>query len=184
MLQIIVWILVALFGRDADSERLRASAPRYLDADQAVVHLWSARVAAVLADVPTNDPASLILSIAWHESRYTIGVVSTEANGRVSCGVLTPEPVARCPDQTTLVDEYLTGARHLRGWFDACRGNSRCALLGYASGYRGIRACTKGPVLRHGNHGDDLCRTPDVFERRARLLSLPTKLTKPETPRS
>lgn len=175
MLQIIVWFLASFFGRDADSERLRASAPNYLDANQAVLHLWSARIATFAAELPTHDADNLILAIAWHESRYQVGTVSIEAGGRVSCGVLTPEPVAKCPEQTTIVDEYLTGARHLRGWFDACRGNRRCALLGYAGGYRAIRACAQGPVLRHGDRGDDLCRTPEVFEWRARLLSSPKR---------
>lgn len=179
MLQIIVWILASVFGRDADSERLRASAPDYLDNDQAVLHLWSARVAVVAVELPTHDPDGLVLALGWHESRYQVGVVSTESNGRVSCGVMTPEPLAKCPTDHTMVDEYMVGALHLRGWFEACRGNRRCALLGYAGGYRAIRACAQGPVLRHGETGDDLCRTPEVFEWRARLLKPSHALRQP-----
>jgi soluble lytic murein transglycosylase-like protein len=127
----------------------------YLDAIAAVQHLRAARVAAVVVDV---DP-DLLLSIAHHESRYSATEATPEVGGRVSCGVMTPEPVAAC-GAATMLDGYLAGARHLRGWLDACHGDQRCALTGYAGGYRLIAICRDDATRR-------ACAVADAFLNRA-----------------
>lgn len=102
-----------------------------------VDHVAAAQVAGWLAGV---RPA-LLLAFAWHESRFTPDYVQPEARGNVSCGVMTPEPIAPpCPRQT-LVEQYLAGATHIRVWLAAARGDERLALLGVAGGYHLIAAC-------------------------------------------
>jgi hypothetical protein len=145
-------------------EALRASAPNDLSPSSAAVHLAAATVAARHVQVDRD----LLLAIAWHESRYVTGAVGREHDGLVSCGVMTPEPTTRNA-RAMLTDEYLAGARHLKTWIDAT-GSLKAGLLGYAGGWRLIKACAAGPVLRHRDHGDDLCWTPAVFLYRARLV--------------
>lgn len=162
-----VSFLIFLFWPSArDSEALRQSAPYYLTQETAEEHLAAARVAAFVY----NLDADLLLSIAHHESRYTVDEKTPEVGGKVSCGLMTPIPhrnPSTCPEpDDPFIDGYLDGANHLRGWYTACGNRRRCALLGYAGGYALIRACAKGPVLRNGTDGDDLCRTPEVFMRR------------------
>jgi len=145
---------------DMDAEALQRFAPRYVTVDDAREHVWAARVAAATYGVD----ADMILAIAYHESRFTTNVVSKEPGNRVSCGAMTPFPTKTCVPKPLLA-QYLDGTRH---WaIDWRRGgdvrNEREALLGYAGGYRMIRRCRQGPVLRHKTHGDDLCRTPEVF---------------------
>lgn len=161
MLTVIVWILAALVGPNDASERLRLSAPTYLDEERAVVHLWSARVAAVVA----HEDASDLLAIAWHESRYTSNVVTVEPGNRVSCGVMTPAPHAPpCVDRP-LVEQYLEGALHLHEWREQLGGN---AMLGYA-GLAG--ACARGPyVVTRRGVDVDLCGFQPEMQWRARLI--------------
>jgi len=132
----------------------------------AAAHLTAARSAANATKV---DPY-LLLYIAWHESRFNPRERTPESGGRESCGVMTPFPRARCA-RRSLADQYLIGAKHLRGWFDACRGNARCALLGYAGGYRLIRACRRGPMRRRrGRNVIDLCDTAWLYLHGAREI--------------
>lgn len=119
--------LLTLFGPSPASERLRELPDVRLSADDAVEHLWAARIAGALEGV---DPSTL-LAIAWHESRFQSNNVSAEAGGRHSCGAMTPEPVAHC-HRVALVYQYLAGARHLRGWQQALGTR---ALTGYAGGF-------------------------------------------------
>lgn len=158
MIEIVILLLSALVS-DASADALRRTyAP--LDRSVAKQHI----LAAGWAQKQTGVDSDLLLSIAWHESRYDAQAVGPESGGRVSCGPMTPTPVARCAKQN-IVDGYLAGARHLKEWL-ANTKDRRTALLGYAGGYRMIDACSRGPVLRKGK-GDDLCRTPDVFLARA-----------------
>lgn len=161
-MQILIQIVIALFTppSDADAEALHRFAPSYVTVDDARDHLWAARVAAVAYGVD----ADMTIAIAYHESRFTTNVVSKESGGRVSCGVMTPYPTKTC-EVKPLLAQYLDGTRHWAVDWRRAGGvrSEREALLGYAGGYRMIRRCRQGPVLRHKTHGDDLCRTPEVF---------------------
>ncbi len=150
-------LLMLLLGTDA--EALRQTAPVDLTLPRAAVHLGAARAAASAYGL---DP-DLLLSIAWHESRYTDSATTPEIGGKVSCGALTPEPLPRCAP-ATLLEQYLAGAKHLRGWITAAHGDLHTALLGYAGGYALIRACQRHEP-RHG------CFTPEVFLARARWIT-------------
>lgn len=162
-------LLVALFSlivpstvSDSDSQSLRTTAVDYLSLETARDNLQAARTAGAIADV---DP-DLLLSIAWHESRYQPRVTTKEPLGKTSCGVMTPVPRAGGCAPGGLLEGYLEGAAHLRGWRVACRGDLRCALLGYAGGYVGVRYCAVG------SHRDDRrCRVPEVFLSRARWIA-------------
>ena len=146
---------------DADADALHRFAPSYVTAEAARDHVWAARTAAAAYDV---DP-DMVLAISYHESRFTSNVVARERGGRVSCGTMTPYPTKTCASRS-LLEQYLDGTRHWAvDWRRAgdVRG-AREALLGYAGGYSLIRRCRKGPVLRHKTYGDDICRTPDVFD--------------------
>ena len=153
---------------DSDAEALHRFAPRYVTVDAAREHLWAARVAAATYGVD----ADAALAISFHESRFTDGTVTKESGGRVSCGVMTPFPRKRC-EAKPLLAQYLDGTGHWAQWRRAGDvRNDREALLGYAGGYRLIRRCRRGPVLRHKTHGDDLCRTDVVFAQiRARIIA-------------
>jgi hypothetical protein len=164
LLNVLYLLLRLLLPADQAAALQRTYAP--LDLEVARDHVAAARVAGAAVGV---DP-DLLLSIAWHESRYQADAVGPEAGGRVSCGPMTPTPVARC-ERATIVEGYLAGARHLREWQLATR-TTRDALLGYAGGYRMMRACAKGPVLRATGRHDDLCRVPEVFLGRAAWIQL------------
>lgn len=159
----LITILISLLST-GPADGLRSTAPDYLTIETAQEHLLAATIAAVAFDVDRD----ILLSIGHHESRYQHRAVGPEAGGLVSCGVMTPEPVSRCPKAMTVLDGYTAGARHLRGWIDACRGHERCGLLGYAGGWRAIRACAEGPVMIRP--GVDGCQTPEVFRWRAGLI--------------
>lgn len=139
---------------------LRATAPDYLTTHSASGHLVAARAAGAAHGVS----ASVLLAIAWHESRYVTSEVTPEPGGRVSCGVMTPTPQRRCrPWELTLLGGYDAGARHLKVWLDLCAGRMRCALLAYAGGFGLVRACAAGPWIVDGR---DLCEVADqVLER-------------------
>ncbi len=146
---------------------VRRTAP-YMAPEDAHAHATAAVIAGIAYDV---DPA-VLLAIGWHESRYDHAAVTVEEGGKVSCGVMTPEPIARCPSKPSLAAGYLAGAAHLRTWIDASRGNLVRALLGYAGGYRLIARCAQGPVVvTRGPRRKDVCRTPQVFLERARAIS-------------
>lgn len=161
-MDILIRIALALLTptSDADAEALNRFAPNYVTIEAARAHVWAARVASAVYEVD----ADMTIAIAYHESRFTDNVVTTEPGGRVSCGAMTPYPTKTCVSKTLLA-QYLDGTRHwaLDWWRAGDVRNDREALLGYAGGYRLIRSCRQGPVLRHKTHGDDLCKTPEVF---------------------
>lgn len=154
--------LVGLLG-PGEADALRQTAPAYLTVDEAAIHLMAADAAAEAAGVPVE----LLLSIAWHESRYQPDARSREPGGRWSCGVMTPEPhVGACtPDELTVFGGYLNGARHLRTWLDLCGGNETCALRAYAGGGGLVRACASGPY--YVRDGVDACDVKKMFIDRA-----------------
>lgn len=158
MIEVLAAVLAWLASPD-DVEQLRRTAPSYLTSTRARDHLGAARAAQVV----TSVDASLLLSIAHHESRYSVRERTAEEGGKFSCGSMTPEPKRRCAAaDLTLVGGYLAGARHLRVWLDTCGGNRWCALTGYAGGHRLIAMC-KRQHLR-------ACATPWVFQQRARMI--------------
>ena len=171
MTQIFLRVLLAILTptSDADAEGLHHFAPNEVTVDAAREHLWAARVASAVYDVDVD----MTIAIAYHESRLHDGAVGPESGGRVSCGAMTPYPTERC-EKKSLLAQYLDGTRH---WAVDWRRagdvrDEREVLLGFAGGYRLIRACRQGPVLRHGTWGDDLCRTPEVFAAiRARIVA-------------
>lgn len=158
---VLIWQIVV--GDPVDALALQETAPTYLTVHTAWDHMIAARAAGQLYQVDPN----LLLSIAHHESRYQHTEVTAEPGGKVSCGVMTPEPThdkGLCRSATaSVIAGYLSGARHLRGWLSACRGNVRCALLGYAGGYFLIAACSREHVM--------VCDTPWVFLRRADMIA-------------
>lgn len=159
-------LLLSFFVSTADADALRQTAPRDLTVETARIHLGAARVAAAAEGVDVD----LLLSIAWHESHYDATTRTAEPGQKTSCGVMTPIPKASCMTPS-VIDGYLEGATHLRTWLTAARGNVHIALLGYAGGYRMIKACAVGPVTttRQG-HDVDLCSIADVFLGRARAI--------------
>jgi len=161
MIAYILFRLVLIFVPDADVLAFAHTAPEQLELEVARAHYAAAFAAGVVHDVAPE----LLLSIAAHESRYQHAAVGPESGGRVSCGAMTPEPVAACPRGATLLDEYMAGATHLRTWYAAGDVRDRReALLGYAGGYRLIRACRAGSVnVERQGRTIDLCNTPDVF---------------------
>jgi hypothetical protein len=145
-------------------ETFRATAPDYLTAESARQHMVAARAAGAVHRVPVE----VLLSVAWHESRYRPTERTPEPGGRVSCGVMTPTPQARCsPVELTRVGGYDAGAAHLALWLSLCRGGMRCALLAYAGGFTLVRACA--------NRDDGTCAFPDVILQRARRIRNATK---------
>jgi len=163
----ILHLFLSLFST-GPADGLRSTAPQYLTLESAQEHLFAASVAAIAHDVDRD----LLLALGHHESRYQHAAISMEAHGKVSCGVLTPIPTydrKACAEATASpLAGYLVGARHLREWIDACRGHETCGLLGYAGGWRAIRACANGPVIIRP--GVDGCQTPQVFRWRAALI--------------
>ncbi len=162
-----VTALATAFGatRRDESDALRQTAPSYLgNPGEAARHLGAATFAGEAFSV---DPA-LLLSIAWHESRYAIDARTREPGGRWSCGVMTPVPhVGRCaPEELTAVGGYLNGARHLRWWLRACRRDLTCTLRGYAGGFRLIERC-RADGAYFVRDGVDACDIRAMFTNRA-----------------
>ncbi len=165
----IITTLIALFVSPGDADALRSTAPGYLTLDAAREHLAAATVAAVASGMDVN----LLLSIAHHESRYDHTEQTSEAKGRVSCGVMTPTPQARCEHGMSVLSGYLDGAVHLRGWFLSTR-TKRDALLGYGGGFAAITYCR----TRH----DGACAVPEVFDaRRAMIRRARSRATRPSS---
>jgi|GEM_PF-6018807 len=141
----------------SDADALRRTSPAYLDAPTAHAHLAAARVAGVVHRV---DP-DLLLAIAWRESRYQPAAVGPLVRGRRACGVMQPIMRERCA-APSLLDGYLEGAQHLRGWVRATR-DRHLALVGYAGGYAMIAKCKLGPIVRERAGGAvDLCSVPEL----------------------
>lgn len=176
MLQL-AWVLALIFSPPSyeDAEALRQFAPQHLTAESARTHATASKLAAWVFSVDKD----LVSVIAGHESNFT-NTITIEPGGKVSCGVMTPEPtydLKKCADAMhNLVNGYFAGAEHLRGWYHGARKdevwNEHKALLGYAGGYALIDACALGPVwkLRADGHSDDLCTIPEVFLGRALYL--------------
>jgi hypothetical protein len=165
-MSIIAAVLVLLFSSSDDADALRRTAPDDLTSVAAAEHLAAARFAAEVYGID----ADMLLSTAYYESRYTSGVVGPVVSGKTACGVMQPTMEAKCGTQTVLSD-YLDGAKHLKDWYQACRGNERCALLGYGGGYVLIKGCAEGPVMRtRGGRDVDLCTIPDIRLFRARWI--------------
>lgn len=165
-MSLIIAVLSLLFTTPDDVEALRSTAPAYLTTETARIHLSAARIAAHVYNV---DP-DLLLAVAHHESRYNATARTPEPLNKTSCGVMTPIPKQTCvtPD---LVDGYLEGAAHLREWLDATGGDERLALIGFAGGYKLLRACAAGPVLQQRlGRNFDICTVPRVFQYRARMI--------------
>jgi hypothetical protein len=165
---IIEWLFrfAILSASTRDAEALQRTAPEPIGIEVARENLAAARVAGFVHNV---DP-DLLLSVAAHESRYEADAVGPESDGRVSCGSMTPLPVVHCPARQTALDGYMAGAVHLRGWIDVTSSMHE-ALLGYAGGYRLIRACHAGSVVVTRVKGEiDLCKTDGVFLWRARWI--------------
>lgn len=153
-------VVLSLFVDVREAEGLRRTAPTYLDVATAREHVDAAELAGTAYLV---DP-DLLLSIAFHESRYQGSTVTPETGGKVSCGVMTPEPThdkRSCLSATASITAgYSRGAEHLRGWLDACRGSLNCALLGYAGGYHLIALC-------RADGSAHACSIPETFTQRA-----------------
>ena len=180
MLLELLAVLLTWLVPDAAAAGLARTAPEPMPLPVARAHLARAALASAVHRV---DPA-LVLAIAAHESHYDEGAVTPEPGGLYSCGVMTPVPGAPCRPQTVL-EGYLAGAAHLRGWIGGpgspCHGNLRCALLGYAGGgERGlIGACKAGPV--HLRPGVDTCSIAEVFLARARWIRREAGISSPES---
>jgi hypothetical protein len=160
-----VIILLGLLFRH-DGEMLASTAPEPISTVDAAQHVAAARIAAARYHVD----ADLLLSIAAHESRYETHALTLEVGGKMSCGVMTPVPMATCDGEIDELLGYDAGARHLREWLDATHNDVRQALLGYAGGYRMIAACKLGPVYRTTGLHQDLCTIADVFLWRATVI--------------
>lgn len=167
---IALWL--AIQSTPAEVRAFRAVAPTYLSSSSAALHLGAARVAGARYGI---DPA-VLLSIAYHESRFVSNLETRESGGRVSCGVMTPVPRARCrPEELTPLGGYLAGARHLRAWIDVCHAADhwrhdvddeavrRCALWAYAGGLTFRAFCEARP-------GKPGCDAVAKFEGRAREI--------------
>lgn len=152
--------LVGLFASPEDVEQLRSTAPSYLTSTTAREHLGAARLAAVV----TGTRTSLLLSIAWHESRFYVEAVTKEPENKISCGVMTPIPQQHC-QRETLAKSYLTGAWHLRDWIDAA---GSAWAVGYAGGWKLIKLCRAGSASRG-------CWIHQVFLQRARWIESPSR---------
>ena len=173
-----LWL--AVHSTPEQVEGLQSFAPQDLTSETARQHMTAAWTASLIAGPLEAYPEAvvdpyLLLYIAWHESRFRPGTVTREPRGKVSCGVMTPVPSRRC-HRASLVEQYVAGAAHLRGWYDACLAKSvsahmdsglhdRCALLGYAGGFALIRACAhRGHMWRRrGARRVDLCATADLY---------------------
>jgi len=154
--------IMTLFVLTEDAEALQRTAPEPITIEAARANIAAARIAGAIYRLD----ADLLLSIAAHESRYQVDATTPERGGKVSCGVMTPKPLARCPVGQTLLDGYLAGAAHIRNdWLTAMHGNELLALQGVAGGGVLINACKLGPVWIRP--GVDACKTPQVFWARA-----------------
>lgn len=154
-------LLFSLFVDDAHADAFLKTAPtsQYMTSrDIARDHI----AVAFAVGLVTNTRPTQLLALAYFESDYKINAVTIEEAGKVSCGTMTPEPMARCTP-TDLVSNYLVGARHLRGWLDSYPRDERTALLGYGGGFRAIKRCRVEPA-------HPKCSMPETRWWRERLI--------------
>lgn len=164
----LVAVAFRLIVPTTDAEALQRIAPEPISLELARDNIAAARIAAfvVFPDHPTLMMADDLLAIARRESHFQPTAKTTETGGRVSCGPMTPTPIASCAP-ASIVDGYIAGAIHLREWVDGTRSRyggpqySR-AMLGFAGGFALIRRCDRGAVIvdRKGVK-IDLCKTAE-----------------------
>lgn len=134
-------VLLCLLAGAPEPEAIRALPRRHqLTIAEATEHAEAACEAAQA----TGEDMDVLLALAWHESNYTWDYVQPEPGRRVSCGVMTPEPLPRgqrCGHRTH-ADQYLDGALHLAYWRQHL---GSAALYGYAGGRGLYRACARDP---------------------------------------
>ncbi len=167
-----IW-LHSMEPTDAEIRALVRTDPVDLTYDSARENILYAREAGQLYGV---DP-SVLLAIAWHESRYHPRTQTREPAGldedgryrrhRVSCGVMTPVPKARCAEvELTLEGGYVAGAAHLRMYLDVHHGSLEKALVAYAGGSGSVRYPKAGwrawRAKRQELERAKLLRRPDV----------------------
>lgn len=168
-MSIILTLLALLWPSNDRVEALRVSAPKYLTTEMAREHLTAAQVAAVQHDLEPE----LLLAIAYRESKYVVNAIGPEVRGKHACGVMQPLMWVKCQPQT-LLGGYMEGAEHLRHWLDTktCRGDLKCALLGYVGGYFLIKACSPGPrIVERSGRMVDVCTIPAITLARARRIA-------------
>lgn len=162
------WLLTLLLYFAPQSDGLNRLYPQYLSARQAQEHLLAARVAGVLYG---QDP-SLLLAVAWHESRFTPDAVTVEPGRRVSCGVMTPVPKSKCSAwDLTLLGGYMEGAKHLQMWHDKWH-STRALLLAYAGGSGLVRACAPHGYFKQ--RGKNVCQVADAFMNQSARIRVAT----------
>lgn len=147
----ILAILIRIIAPDADALALQKLAPEPIDLELARENVAGARIAAIAVFPGGEVSPEYLLAIARRESLFQRGAVTAEVGGRVSCGVMTPIPRARCDRDESVIAGYLVGATHLREWLAATAGDLDDAQRGYAGGFRLLRACARGPVMTDRN---------------------------------
>jgi hypothetical protein len=168
---LVLFLTVAGAVRQPESDALRQTAPSDLGSREvAALHLAAATFAGERFSV---DP-ELLLAIAYRESRYQVDVVGPPVNGQRACGLMQSMPRSETCQKQSVLEGYLEGASHLRTWLDTktCRGDLRCALLGYAGGYALITKCKAGPVvIQRNKKRANLCTfVPRSTEARASMI--------------
>jgi hypothetical protein len=136
--------LVVLVQDPRDVEALKRTAPSYLTNETASANLAAAQIAGAHSGIQPE----ILLAIAWHESRYQLGVIGPLVRGKRACGLMQQIPIkGPCPEPSILRD-YVNGAQHLAGWIHAQRGDLKRALIGYAGGYALLDLCDRGKAPR------------------------------------
>lgn len=155
----LLYLLLNLLSPSTSSqvEAFRLTAPDYLTSETARDHLEVARAVGIWYQVAP----SVLLSIAYHESRYEPGTITPEPGQRVSCGVMTPVPKTRCsPWELSVLGGYTAGAEHLALWRAYYPGHE---LLAYAGGGWMVAMCAAIP-------SDARCQIQGAFLARARRI--------------
>lgn len=156
----LLYLLLLLLSPFSDYQvsAMVSTAPDYLTMETARDHLAAAVAAGTAHDVRPD----ILLSIAYHESRYAPGTVTPEPGHRVSCGVMTPVPQASCSRlELSVVGGYDHGAAHIAAWRQYYPGRE---LLAYAGGGGLVSLCARSP-------GRQECEVARVFEARARKIA-------------
>lgn len=176
MLDFLFVVLSALWPEN-DAIALTSTAPGCLTVEKAKKHL----AASYIASLKYGIDQDLILSIAYYESSYRSRMVTKEPRGKVSCGVMTPIPTKNMDvcrhHNSSLLNGYMAGTKHLKWWLTTCKNNKKCALLGYNGGFALINTCKAGPYYRtKGRKQIDVCKNNEVRVRRARTINRTRKV--------